>query len=137
VVRSYGDATRHGGARRPVDLAAAEHAARALFDALGDVPERRRLRRAIGLSKLARVVEMFARGLQVQERLTTQVAAWLDEHLAPQGVGVVLEAEHACMSLRGVQKPGARTVTSALHGRLRDDPRTRQEFLSLTGGSRV
>ena len=74
--------------------------------------------------------------LQVQERLTTQVAGWLDEHLAPKGVGVVLEAEHLCMSLRGVQKPGARTVTSALHGRLRDDPRTRQEFLSLTGGSR-
>jgi GTP cyclohydrolase I len=93
--------------------------------------------RIIGLSKLARVVELFARSLQVQERLTTQVAAWLGEHLAPQGVGVVVEAEHLCMSLRGVQKPGARTVTSALHGRLRDDPRTRQEFLSLTGGSRV
>ena len=93
--------------------------------------------RIIGLSKLARVVELFARSLQVQERLTTQVAAWLDEHLAPQGVGVVLEAEHVCMSLRGVQKPGARSVTSALHGRLRDDPRTRAEFLSLTGGSRV
>jgi GTP cyclohydrolase I len=93
--------------------------------------------RIIGLSKLARVVDLFARSLQVQERLTTQVAGWLEEHLAPRGVGVVLEAEHMCMSLRGVQKPGARTVTSALHGRLRDDPRTRQEFLSLTGGSRV
>ena len=93
--------------------------------------------RIIGLSKLARVVEQFARSLQVQERLTTQVAGWLDEHLAPKGVGVVLEAEHMCMSLRGVQKPGARTVTSALHGRLRDDLRTRQEFLSLTGGNRV
>ena len=93
--------------------------------------------RIIGLSKLARVVDLFARSLQVQERLTTQVAGWLEEHLAPRGVGVVLEAEHLCMSLRGVQKPGARTVTSALHGRLRDDPRTRQEFLSLTGGSRV
>jgi GTP cyclohydrolase IA len=93
--------------------------------------------RIIGLSKLARVVELFARSLQVQERLTTQVAGWLEEHLAPQGVGVVLEAEHMCMSLRGVQKPGARTVTSALHGRLRDDQRTRQEFLSLTGGNRV
>jgi GTP cyclohydrolase IA len=92
--------------------------------------------RIIGLSKLARVVDLFARSLQVQERLTTQVAAWLDDHLAPQGVGVVLEAEHMCMSLRGVQKPGARTVTSALHGRLRDDPRTRQEFLSLTAGGR-
>ena len=93
--------------------------------------------RIIGLSKLARVVERFSRSLQVQERLTTQVAGWLDEHLAPKGVGVVLEAEHLCMSLRGVQKAGARTVTSALHGRLRDDPRTRQEFLSLTGGSRA
>ena len=93
--------------------------------------------RIIGLSKLARVVDLFARSLQVQERLTTQIAGWLDDRLAPQGVGVVLEAEHMCMSLRGVQKAGARTVTSALHGRLRDDLRTRQEFLSLTGGSRV
>ena len=93
--------------------------------------------RIIGLSKLARVVELFARSPQVQERLTTEVAGWLDDHLAPQGVGVVLQAEHMCMSLRGVQKPGSRTITSALHGRLRDDPRTRQEFLSLTGGSRV
>jgi GTP cyclohydrolase I len=87
--------------------------------------------RIIGLSKLARVVELFARNLQVQERLTTQVAGWLDDHLRPKGVGVVLEAEHLCMSLRGVQKPGARTVTSALHGLVRDDPRTRQEFLAL------
>ena len=94
--------------------------------------------RIIGLSKLARVVELFARDLQVQERLTTQVARWLDDHLQPKGVGVVLEAEHLCMSLRGVQKAGARTVTSALHGLVRDDPRTRQEFLALTtGGSRV
>ena len=90
--------------------------------------------RIIGLSKLARVVELFARDLQVQERLTTQVAGWLDEHLQPKGVGVVLEAEHLCMSLRGVQKPGARTVTSALLGHVRDDARTRQEFLALTGG---
>jgi GTP cyclohydrolase I len=92
--------------------------------------------RIVGLSKLARVVDLFARSLQVQERLTTQVAGWLDDHLRPKGVGVVLEAEHLCMSLRGVQKPGARTVTSALHGLVRDDPRTRQEFLSLTGGCR-
>ena len=90
--------------------------------------------RIIGLSKLARVVELFARSLQVQERLTTQVARWLDEHLRPRGVGVVLEAEHLCMSLRGVCKPGTRTVTSALHGAVRDDQRTRQEFLALTGG---
>jgi GTP cyclohydrolase I len=92
--------------------------------------------RIIGLSKLARVVERYARGLQVQERLTTQVAGWLDEELLPRGVGVVIEAEHLCMSLRGVQKPGARTVTSALHGLVRDDPRTREEFLSLTGWRR-
>ncbi len=92
--------------------------------------------RIIGLSKLARVVDLFARDLQVQERLTTQVAGWLDDHLEPKGVGVVLEAEHMCMTLRGVQKPGARTVTSALHGLVRDDPRTRQEFLALTGGHR-
>jgi GTP cyclohydrolase I len=89
--------------------------------------------RIIGLSKLARVVELFARDLQVQERLTVQVADWLEEHLAPKGVGVVLEAEHMCMSLRGVQKPGTRTVTSALHGLVRDDPRTRQELLALAG----
>ena len=90
--------------------------------------------RIIGLSKLARVVDLFARSLQVQERLTTQVAGWIDEQLQPKGVGVVLEAEHMCMSLRGVQKTGARTITSSLSGLLRDDPRTRQEFLSLTGG---
>ena len=88
--------------------------------------------RILGLSKLARVVDYFARSLQVQERLTTQVADWLQRELEPKGVGVVLEAEHMCMSLRGVQKQGATTVTSALHGLVRDDPRTRQEFLSLT-----
>jgi GTP cyclohydrolase I len=92
--------------------------------------------RIVGLSKLGRVVEHFARDLQVQERLTTQVADWLQEHLAPRGVGVVMEAEHLCMSLRGVQTPGAKTVTSALHGLVRDDPRTRQEFLALTTGDR-
>jgi GTP cyclohydrolase IA len=92
--------------------------------------------RILGLSKLARVVEYFARDLQLQERLTTQVADCLQEHLEPKGVGVVLEAEHLCMSLRGVQKAGARTVTSALHGLVRDDPRTREEFLNLTGGRR-
>jgi GTP cyclohydrolase I len=92
--------------------------------------------RILGLSKLARVVEHFSRDLQLQERLTTQVAGWLQEHLCPKGVGVVIEAEHLCMSLRGVQKPGALTITSALHGLVRDDPRTREEFLSLAGGSR-
>jgi GTP cyclohydrolase I len=88
--------------------------------------------RIVGLSKLARVVESFARALQLQERLTTQVADWLQRELVPKGVGVVLEAEHLCMSLRGIQKPGATTVTSALHGLVRDDPRTRQEFLAVT-----
>ena len=87
--------------------------------------------RIIGLSKLGRVVELFARDLQIQERLTTQIAGWLQRELEPKGVGVVLEAEHMCMSLRGVQKFGARTVTSALHGLVRDDARTRQEFLAL------
>ena len=89
--------------------------------------------RILGLSKLARVVELFARRLQLQERLTTQVADWLQAHLEPKGVGVVLEAAHQCMTLRGVRAVGARTVTSALHGRLRTDPRSRQEFLALTG----
>jgi GTP cyclohydrolase I len=90
--------------------------------------------RILGLSKLARVVDLFARDLQLQERLTIQIAGWLQQQLQPKGVGVVLEAEHLCMSLRGVQKPGAKTVTSALQGLVRDDPRTREEFLSLTGG---
>jgi GTP cyclohydrolase I len=90
--------------------------------------------RILGLSKLARVVDLFARDLQLQERLTVQIADWLDTELRPRGVGVVLEAEHLCISLRGIQKPGTRTVTSALHGLVRDDPRTREEFLSLTGG---
>ncbi len=89
--------------------------------------------RILGLSKLARVVELFARDLQVQERLTKQVADWLQEHLAPKGVGVVIEAEHLCMALRGVRAPGAVTVTSALHGLLREDRGSRQEFFSLTG----
>jgi GTP cyclohydrolase I len=88
--------------------------------------------RILGLSKLARVVDHFARSLQVQERLTTQIAGWLQSELDPKGVGVVLEAEHMCLSLRGVQKTGSTTVTSALHGLVRDDLRTRQEFLALT-----
>jgi GTP cyclohydrolase I len=88
--------------------------------------------RIIGLSKLGRVVELFSRDLQIQERLTTQIADWLQRELEPRGVGVVLEAEHLCMSLRGVQKLGAKTVSSALQGLVRDDPRTRQEFLALT-----
>jgi GTP cyclohydrolase I len=92
--------------------------------------------RILGLSKLARVVELFARDLQVQERLTKQVADWLLEHLVPRGVGVVIEAEHLCMSLRGVRATGSRTVTSAMLGMLRDDARTRQEFLAMAGVSR-
>jgi GTP cyclohydrolase IA len=87
----------------------------------------------VGLSKLARVVDMFARDLQLQERMTVQIADWLEQELAPRGVGVVLSAEHTCMTIRGVLKPGARTVTSALRGSLRDDPRTRQELFSLVG----
>jgi GTP cyclohydrolase IA len=89
--------------------------------------------RIVGLSKLARVVEHFARRPQVQERLTKQVADLLDEHLQPKGVGVVIEAEHTCMTLRGVRAVGSSTITSALIGAVRDDPRTRQEFLALAG----
>src|SRR5687768_14872849 len=89
--------------------------------------------RILGLSKLARVVELFARGLQVQERLTKQVADWLQDQLDPKGVGVVLEAEHLCMSLRGVQAAGSRTVTSSVHGLLRTDQRSRAEFFTLAG----
>src|SRR5664280_2775360 len=88
--------------------------------------------RILGLSKLARVVELFARDLQVQERLTLQVANWLQDHLAPKGVGVVIEAEHMCMSMRGVQARGSRTITSAVHGARREDARSRQEFFALT-----
>ena len=93
--------------------------------------------RIVGLSKLARVVELFARRLQVQERMTAQIADWLEPALQPDGVGVVLEAEHLCMTLRGVQEPGARTITSAVRGRLRDDARTRSEFLSLATRHRL
>jgi GTP cyclohydrolase IA len=92
--------------------------------------------RILGLSKLARVVELFAGDLQVQERLTQQVAGWLQDTLAPRGVGVVIEAEHLCMSLRGVRAAGARTTTSALRGVLRDDARSRQEFFALAGTGR-
>jgi GTP cyclohydrolase I len=88
--------------------------------------------RILGLSKLARVVELFARDLQVQERLTVQVANWLQENLTPKGVGVVIEAEHMCMSMRGVKAGGSKTITSAVHGVLREDARSRQEFFALT-----
>src|SRR5437764_4132859 len=89
--------------------------------------------RIIGISKLARVVDTFARDLQLQERMTVQIADWLEQELAPRGAGVVLSAEHTCMTIRGVLKPGTRTVTSALRGALLDDTRTRQELLSLVG----
>jgi GTP cyclohydrolase IA len=87
--------------------------------------------RIIGLSKLARVVELFARRPQVQERMTIQIARWLEDNLAPKGVGIVLQAEHTCMTIRGVGARGATTVTSTLLGHLRDDARSRAEFLSL------
>jgi GTP cyclohydrolase I len=88
--------------------------------------------RILGLSKLARVVELFGRRPQVQERLTMQVAGWLHNHLRPRGVGVVVEAEHLCVSMRGVRAGGSSTITSALLGALREDPRSRAEFLALT-----
>jgi GTP cyclohydrolase IA len=88
--------------------------------------------RVVGLSKLARVVEYFARGLQVQERLTQQVTDHLDDQLRPKGVGVVLEAEHTCMSIRGAHAVGARTTTSALRGLLKTQQSARQEFINLT-----
>jgi GTP cyclohydrolase IA len=88
--------------------------------------------RILGLSKLARTVEFFARRVQTQERLTSQVADHLHDRLAPLGVGVVLEAEHSCMSRCGARATGANTVTTVLRGRLRDDPASRAEFLTLT-----
>jgi GTP cyclohydrolase I len=88
--------------------------------------------RILGLSKLARVVEHFSRRPQVQERMTTQIARWLDDQLAPNGVGIVMQAEHTCMTVRGVAARGATTVTSTLLGTLRDDARSRSEFLALT-----
>ncbi len=90
--------------------------------------------RILGLSKLARVVELFARRPQVQERMTKQIAHWLDDNLSPKGVGIVLRAEHTCMTVRGVAARGATTVTSTLLGRIRDDARTRGEFLTLAYG---
>jgi len=88
--------------------------------------------RIVGLSKLARMVELHARRPQTQERLTKNIADHLRAALEPRGVGVVLHAEHTCMSVRGARTPGASTTTSALFGQLRDDPRTRAEFLALT-----
>ena len=92
--------------------------------------------RILGLSKLARVLEHFSSRPQVQERLTVQVANWLNAQLSPVGVGVVIEAEHLCMTLRGVQAPGTTTITSSLLGVLREDSRSRAEFLALTHAPR-
>lgn len=91
--------------------------------------------RIVGLSKLARVVELFACRPQTQERLTKQVADWLQEQLCAQAVGVVISAEHSCMTLRGAHATGSHTVTFTLLGQLRSDPRARQEFLALTGAA--
>jgi GTP cyclohydrolase I len=85
----------------------------------------------IGVSKLARIVDCFAKRLQVQERLTAQIADFLNEHLKPQGVAIVLEASHSCMTIRGIKKPGSIMVTSALRGIFKKDPRSRAEVLSL------
>ena len=91
-------------------------------------------KRVVGISKLARVVDAFARRLQIQEKMTAEIAKAIDEVLRPQGVGVVIEAEHSCMTMRGVDVPGASLTTSHLLDVLRDDPRTREEFLALVRG---
>jgi len=87
--------------------------------------------RIVGLSKIPRIVEVYARRLQVQERLTEEIAGAIDDVLKPTGVGVVIEAFHLCMMMRGVEKQNSRTITSALRGGFRDDPKTREEFLHL------
>ncbi len=92
-------------------------------------------RRVVGISKLARLVEIYARRLQVQEKMTVQIADTLQEILQPKGVAVVIEAAHQCMTTRGVHKPGVALVTSRMLGAFRDDPSTRREFLAVIGRS--
>ena len=92
--------------------------------------------RIIGLSKMARIIDAFARRLQVQERMTEQIVDALETHLQPIGVGVVLDAEHLCMMMRGVMKQGSTTITSAMRGSFLADQRTREEFLRLVHGRR-
>ncbi len=87
--------------------------------------------RVVGISKLARVVHGFARRLQIQEKLTSEIAGAIHDILQPRGVGVVIVSEHSCMTMRGVNTPGSRLTTSSLTGVIRDDPRTRQEFLEF------
>ena len=90
-------------------------------------------KKVIGLSKVARLVNMFARRLQIQERMTSQIAKALEEKIAPQGVGVIIEARHLCMQMRGVEKQHGRAVTSAMLGAFRENEQTRDEFLALVG----
>jgi GTP cyclohydrolase I len=94
---------------------------------IGYIPKKR----VLGLSKLARIADAFSRRLQLQERLVRQIATALTEILEPQGVGVVMEGEHLCMAMRGVEKVGTSTITSSMQGVFRDDPKTRDEFLTL------
>jgi GTP cyclohydrolase I len=90
-------------------------------------------KKVVGISKIARLVEMFSRRLQIQERLTSQIAEAIEEHLQPFGVAVVIEARHLCMIMRGVQKQDSMAITRAMLGKFKEDPRMRMEFMSLIG----
>ena len=124
--------------RHAVTQSEAEAAVRTLIQWAGDDPDREGLletpARVVGISQLARVVQGFSRRLQIQETLTAEIAGAIDGVLKPKGVGVVIEAEHSCMTLRGVSTPGASLTTSHLTGVIRDDARTRQEFPRLARG---